>query len=106
VSVSSDLAAVFSIPELTVPVQLGAAGTRGFLDSAGATVPLAATEIQRIGTVLYLQKDSLAGLTEQASVIVGALGAATVAGGTSYRIASIDPVDDGLILACVLGGGR
>lgn len=105
-SLASDLADMLSIPELTNPVQLGAASTRGILDSQGAVVPLAATELQRIGTVLYLQKDSLPGLTENVSVIVGALGAATAAGGTTYRIASIDPVDDGLILACPLGGGR
>ncbi len=105
-SLSSDLVSAFAEVMATVPVTLGDASTRGFLDSAGGMIPLAGTDVQRIGTVLYLRRDSLPGLTENVSVIVGALGAATAAGGTAYRIASIDPVDDGLILACPLGGGR
>lgn len=105
-SLQSDLVSAFAEVEATVPVRLGDAETRGFLDSQGGMIPLAGTDMQRIGTVLYLQKDSLPGLTENVTVTVGALGAATAVGGTTYRIASIDPVDDGLILACPLGGGR
>lgn len=104
--VAAALQEMFSIPELTVPVQLGAVATRGYLDSAGTMVPLTGTDLQRIGTVLYLRKDSLPGLAEQASVTVGALGAASAAGGRTYRIGAMEPIEDGLIVACQLGGGR
>lgn len=98
---------MFAIPELTHPVSLGAGSTRGILDSAGAVVPLAATELQRIGTVLYLQKDSLPGLASDVLLTVGDVGAATAVGGKQYRVAGDpEPVDDGLILACALGTGR
>lgn len=97
---------VFACPELTVPVQLGTGTTRGFLDSGGTFVPLAGTDLQRMGTVLYLQKDSLPGLAEGVSLTVGALGAATVAGGRPYRAGPVEPIDDGLIVACPLGSGR
>lgn len=97
---------MFAVPELTVPVSLGSGSTRGYLDSGGTLVPLAGTELQRIGTVLHLLKGSLPGLAENASVTVGAVGAESAAGGTTYRITAIDPIDDGLILACQLGGGR
>lgn len=105
-SVSATLQDMFSVPELTVPVQLGGASTRGFLDSAGGMIPLSGTEIQRIGTVLFLRKDSLLGLTENVTVAVGALGAASAVGGKNYRVGTIDPVDDGLIVACPLSAGR
>jgi hypothetical protein len=106
VSVTADLAAMFAVPELTVPVSLGSGSTRGYLDSGGMMVPLAGTELQRIGTVLHLIKGSLPGLAENVSVTVGAVGAASADGGTTYRITAIEPIEDGLMLACQLGGGR
>lgn len=104
--VAAALQEMFGIPELTVPVQLGAVATRGYLDSAGTMVPLAGTDLQRIGTMLYLQKGSLPGLAEHVNVTVGALGAASAAGGRTYRIGAMEPIEDGLIVACQLGGGR
>ena len=105
-SLQSDLAAAFAEVAATVPVRLGSVTVRGFLDNGGTIVPLAGTDLQRIGTVVHLIKDSLPGLEEQVSVIVGALGAVTADGGTHYRVVTIDPIDDGLVVSCQLGGGR
>lgn len=105
--VAAALQEMFSLPELTVPVRFGALDVRGFLDEAGQLVPLAGTELQRIGTVLYLVKADVPGLALGATLTVGALGAVTADGGKAYRLSQPpEPVDDGLILAVALGGGR
>lgn len=105
--VAAALQEMFGIPELTVPVRFGALDVRGFLDEAGQLVPLAGTELQRIGTVLYLVKADVPGLAVGAVLTVGALGAADATGGKVYRLSQPpEPIDDGLILACQLGGGR
>jgi hypothetical protein len=106
VSLATDLAAMLAITELTHPVTLGGGSTRGILDESGAIVPLAGTELQRIGRVLYLQKDSVAGIAPGADITLGALGATSAAGGASVRLAQCEPIDDGLIIACQLSGGR
>ncbi len=105
-SLQSDLAAAFAEVAATVPVRLGDVTVRGFLDNGGSIVPMAGTELQRIGLVVHLIAGSLPGLTEQASVTVGAVGALTAANGSQYRVVAIDPIDDGLIVSCQLGGGR
>lgn len=105
--VASALQEMFSVPELTVPVRFGALDVRGFLDEGGQIVPLAGTELQRIGTMLYLIKASVPGLAVGATLLVGALGAASATGGKPYRLSQPpEPIDDGLILAVPIGGGR
>lgn len=97
----------FTIAELTHPVRLGGADTRGILDSAGETTPLAGTSVQFIGTVLYLIAASVPGIQQGATVEVGPLGAAALgASPASYRIGLVQPIEDGLLVACQLGGGR
>lgn len=97
---------MFACVELTHPVTLGAASARGIYDEAGTLLPAGTLEAQIIGPMLYLVKGSLAGLTEQVDVTLGALGAADAVGGRIYRVHHIDPLQDGLVLACHLGGGR
>lgn len=97
---------MFACVELTHPVALGAASARGIYDEAGTLLPAGTLEAQVIGPVLYLVKGSLAGLTEQASITLGVLGAASAVGGRVYRVHHIDPLQDGLVVACQLGGGR
>lgn len=104
--IEAALHAMLATPELTHPVTLGAASTRGIVDAAGQMVPVAGTEVQRIGTVLYVAKDSLPGLAQGAVLTVGALGAASAVGGRSYRAGAPEPIDDGLLIAVELGGGR
>lgn len=106
-SVAAALAEMFSVQEITHPVRLAGAETRGILDEAGQLVPLAGTELQVIGTVLYLRKDSVPGIAQDASVEIGPLGAATV-GSTPRmaRLGRVQPIEDGLLLACECGGGR
>ena len=105
--VASALQEMFSVPELTVPVRFGSLDVRGFLDEAGQVVPLAGTELQRIGTVLYLVKADVPGLAVGHTLLVGALGAADATGGKQYRLSQPpEPIDDGLMLAVTLGGGR
>lgn len=105
--VASALQEMFSVPELTVPVTFGALDVRGFLDEAGQVVPLAGTELQRIGTMLYLIKAEVPGLAAGSTLTVGTLGAASAAGGKVYRLTQPpEPIDDGLMLAVTLGGGR
>jgi hypothetical protein len=106
VSVYAALLDMLGTPELTVPVSLGAASARGFYDEAGELVPAGSTQLQQIGPVLYLAKDSLAGLAENVSVVVGALGAASALGGRTFKVHQIDPMQDGLVLGCRIGGGR
>lgn len=105
-SVAAALLDMLSTLELTVPVTLGAASARGMYDEAGELVPAGATQVQAIGPVLYLAKGALAGLDEQVDVVVGTVGASSAAGGRTYRVHQIDPMQDGLLLACRLGGGR
>lgn len=105
-TVQDDLAALFDIPELTVPVQLGDAVARGYFDQAGTTLPVGSAELQLTGPVLFLAKDALAGLVENAEVRVGAVGEASAASGRRYLVHQLTPVQDGLVLACQLGGGR
>ena len=105
--IAAALQEVFSVPELTVPVRFGALDVRGFLDEGGQLVPLAGTELQRIGTMLYLVKSQVPNLDVGATLLVGALGAADAVGGKTYRLSQPpEPIDDGLILAVALGGGR
>lgn len=105
--VAAALQEMFGIPELTVPVRFGALDVRGFLDESGQLIPLAGTELQRIGKMLYLIESDVPGLAAGASLTVGALGAATADGGKTYRLTQPpEPIDDGLILAVALGGGR
>jgi hypothetical protein len=106
VIVQDDLAAMFAIPELTVPVSLGDASARGYWDEAGELMPAGATQVQVVGPILHLIKGSLAGLTQNVRVTVGAVGAASAAGGKQYVVHSIDPIQDGLIDSCRVGGGR
>lgn len=97
---------MFAVPELTNPVQLGAATARGFVDSAGQFVPLAGTDVRQVGTVLYLPKGALPGLAQDAELVIGEVGAETAAGGKTYTAGEPSPIDDGLILAVPLGSGR
>lgn len=97
---------MFATRALTVPVSLGAASARGFYDEAGELMPAGTMQVQVIGPVLYLKKGSLAGLEEQVRVTVGALGAASAAGGREFLVHMVDPVQDGEVVACRLGGGR
>lgn len=105
-SLASDLALAFAEVAGTVPVTCGGVDARGFLDSAGGIIPLAGSDVQRIGTTLYVLPGALPALAQGVELRVGTVGAATAAGGTVYRVAQIDPIEDGLILACQLGGGR
>lgn len=97
---------MFSVPELTIPVQLGAVTVRGYYDETGEMASLAGLNVQSIEPLLFLVKDSLTGLKEQDALTLGALGATSVAGGRVVRVGKIDPVQDGLVLACRVGGGR
>jgi hypothetical protein len=105
-SVDAALLEMFAVPELTVPVSLGAASARGFWDEAGELMPAGATQVQVVGPILHLKKGSLAGLTQNVRVTVGDVGAASAAGGKQYIVHSIDPIQDGLIDSCRVGGGR
>ncbi len=105
-SVTAALQEMFAVPELTVPVALGAASVRGYLDDGSELVAFAGAELQHDGPVLFLRKDSLAGLQQNVTVVVGTLGAASAVGGRNYRVHKLIPVEDGLIQACTLGGGR
>ncbi|MBX3173276.1 MAG: hypothetical protein KF709_02635 [Gemmatimonadaceae bacterium] len=105
-SLAAMVADMLSIPELTHPVTLGGAGTRGIVDEQGSMIPIAGTEGQRIGRTLYVQKDAVPGIAQGATVVVGALGAASAADGRTYLLGPVEPIDDGLLLACQLGGGR
>jgi hypothetical protein len=104
--VAEALSQMLAVQEITVPVTLGASSTRGILDSAGQLVPLAGSEVRQVGTVLYVQKDTLPGLDDGVTLTVGELGAASAAGGKSYLAHDPSPIDDGLIIAVRLGGGR
>lgn len=107
-SVVAALQDMFTTPELTHPVQLGGVGVtvRGFLNTSAELETLAGLEIQHVGPVLFLRKGELPGLQQDASILVGAIGAASAAGGRTYVVHRLDPIEDGLILACALGGGR
>lgn len=106
-SVVAALMDMFSCVELTTPVTLGAASARGLYDESGELVPFAGEEIQRIGPVLFLRKDSLAGLVAGVSIQLGALGGANgTSDGRVWKVHGVDPMQDGLIVACRLGGGR
>lgn len=97
---------MFTVAELTVPVQLGAVTVRGIYDETGEVASLAGLGVQRVEPLLFLVKGALAGLKEQDTLTLGALGAVTAAGGRVLRVGKIDPIQDGLLLACQLGGGR
>lgn len=105
-TVAAALQDMFSVPELTHPVTLGAASARGYLNESGELMPFGGAEVQSVGPVLFLQKDRLAGLAQGVTVTIGTLGASSAAGGRSYRVHRLDPIEDGLILACTIGGGR
>lgn len=105
-SVLTALQDMFTCAELTHPVSLGVASARGIYDETWTVVPAGTLDVQVVGPMLYLVKDALAGLEEQVTVTVGALGAASAAGGRSLRVHRIEPVQDGLVLACHVGGGR
>jgi hypothetical protein len=97
---------MFAVPEITTPVILGGSSTRGIVDTAGTLVPLAGSEVRQVGTVLYVQKDSLPGLEHGVTLTVGELGEESAVGGKTYRANDPSPIDDGQIIAVQLGGGR
>lgn len=105
-SVPAALQDMFSVAELTHPVQLGDQTVRGYYDKTGEIASLAGLQVQSIEPLLFLIAGALPALTEQATITLGALGATSAAGGTSYRVHHIDPVQDGLVLACRIGSGR
>lgn len=105
-SIAAALQDMFSVPELTHPVQLGAESTRAYLNESGELMPFGGADIQIVGPVLYIRKDTLPALAQGSVVTVGALGASTATGGRDYRVHRLDPIEDGLILACTIGGGR
>ncbi|MHB1297291.1 MAG: head-tail joining protein [Gemmatimonadaceae bacterium] len=105
-SVVAALTEMFACAELTHPVTLGAARARGIYDEAGELMPAGTMQVQVVGPVLFLQKGSLAGLTEQSRITLGEVGAASAAGGREYVVHELNPIQDGQIIACRLGGGR
>lgn len=106
-SVAAALQDMMSVPDITHPVTVGGAPTRGIVDSTGQLVPLAGTDVQFVGTVLYLIKDSVPGIVTGAAVQVGPLGALALGGSpTVYKLGRVMPIEDGLLLACECGGGR
>lgn len=105
-SVLAALQDMMSVPELTVPVQFGDASARGLFDQAGTEIPLGRAEIQISGPVLFVAKGALPALDVEVEILVGELGAASAASGRRYQVHQINPVQDGLVLACQIGGGR
>jgi hypothetical protein len=97
---------MFATAEITHPVTLGGASTRGMVDSAGQMVPLAGAQVQFTGTVLYVEKDALPGLEDGAVISLGELGALDMTGAKTKKLGRTQPIDDGLIIACELGSGR
>jgi hypothetical protein len=106
VTVIAALSATFATRVLTSPVTLGDASTRGFYDEAGELMPAGTMQVQVVGPVLFLQKGSLAGLTENSRITVGEVGAASADGGRQYVVHELNPIQDGQIIACRIGGGR
>lgn len=105
-SVRAALLEMFTVAELTHPVQLGAATARGLYDETGEVASLAGLQVQSVVPLLFLVADTLTGLAQNAQLTLGGLGASTAAGGRVFRVHQIDPIQDGQLVACQLGGGR
>ncbi len=95
-----------SVPELTVPVQLGDTTVRGMYDLNGSSILAGGIDVQITGPVLFLIKGSLPLVERESFVLIGELGAASAAGGERLLVHEIRPVQDGLLIACRVGGGR
>lgn len=105
-TVQEDLAALFDISELTVPVQLGESTARGYYDETGTELKAGGIEVQIVGPVLFLVTGALPSLVVGSQVRIGGVGAASAAAAPLLRVHALSPVQDGLLVACHVGGGR